>query len=307
MRNAFVEALVERAATDPSVVLLTGDLGFTVVEPFADRFPDRFFNAGVAEQNMLGLATGLAMRGFRPFVYSIATFASMRPYEFIRNGPVLHDLPVRIVGVGGGVDYGTNGATHHALEDIALMRAQPGLTVVAPADRDQARSATRALFEVPGPVYLRLGKGGDSVPGLDGRFDLGRIETIGDGDDVAILTYGSGADRAVSAARLLEDQGVGATVAVVACLAPPPVDSLVDLLERVDLAVTLESHYVTGGLGSLVCEVIAGRGLDCPVERCGIERVPRAPGGDSPWLAERYGLTERHVADRALQALGTRS
>ena len=127
MRRAFVDALVRLADDDPRVVLLTGDLGFFAIEPFIERFPDRFFNAGVAEQNMVGMATGLAEAGFVPFVYSIATFAALRPYEFIRNGPVLHRLPVRIVGIGAGVDYGHNGITHYAVEDVAVLRPLPGL------------------------------------------------------------------------------------------------------------------------------------------------------------------------------------
>ena len=141
MRATFIRTLVELAEEDKRIVLLTGDLGFTVVEPFAERFPDRFFNVGVAEQNMIGVATGLAEAGFVPFAYSIATFATLRSYEFVRNGPVLHRLPVRIVGVGGGLEYGMNGLTHYALEDIAVMRTQPGMTVLAPADFQQARTA----------------------------------------------------------------------------------------------------------------------------------------------------------------------
>src|SRR3954454_19018313 len=144
MRATFVRTLCELADRDPRVVFMTGDLGYTVVEPFAERHPDRFFNVGVAEQNMVGLATGLAEAGFIPFVYSIATFATLRPYEFIRNGPVKHRLPVRIAGVGGGFDYGPDGTSHHALEDIAITRALPGLTVISPADFEQARSALRA-------------------------------------------------------------------------------------------------------------------------------------------------------------------
>src|SRR5437016_102519 len=158
LRRTFVNALAELAEHDTRIVLLTGDLGFTVVEPFAERFPERFFNVGVAEQNMVGLATGLAEAGFVPYTYSIATFASMRPYEFIRNGPVHQRLPVRIVGVGGGLEYGVNGISHFALEDLALMRVQPGMTVVAPADVEQARSALVALADLEGPIYFRLGK-----------------------------------------------------------------------------------------------------------------------------------------------------
>ena len=133
MRGTFIRTLVDLAAEDTRIVLLVGDLGYTVVEPFAESFPDRFFNVGVAEQNMVGVATGLAESGYIPFIYSIATFASMRAYEFIRNGPLVHNLPVRVIGVGGGFEYGSAGVTHHALEDIAVMRTLPGMQVIAPA------------------------------------------------------------------------------------------------------------------------------------------------------------------------------
>src|SRR5438093_8841337 len=143
MRRAFVNTLVELAERDPRILLLTGDLGYMALESFAERFPDRFVNVGVAEQNMVGLATGLAEAGLIPFVYSIATFASLRPYEFIRNGPILHQLPVRIVGVGGGFEYGHAGATHFALEDVGVMRVQPRIAAVAAADHEQLASALR--------------------------------------------------------------------------------------------------------------------------------------------------------------------
>lgn len=306
MRRAFVEALLELADGDESVVLLTGDLGYTVLEPFAERHPERFFNVGVAEQNMVGMATGLASFGFKPFVYSIATFASMRPYEFIRNGPVLHELPVRVVGVGDGFDYGSNGVTHYPLEDIGLMRLQPGLAVIAPADPAQTRAAVRALTDMPGPAYLKLGKAGDAVPGLEGRFRLGRAELIGEGDDLAILAYGAMASEAVQAARLLEGDGVGATVAVVASLAPAPLEDLAELLDRVPLATALEAHYVTGGVGSLACEIVAERGLACRVIRQGVTTVPRGETGSSGYLRVRHGLDPRSVADAALSALERR-
>lgn len=303
MRHAFVDSLVELAERDESVVLLTGDLGYSVLEPFAERHPERFFNVGVAEQNMIGLATGLASFGFKPFAYSIATFASMRAYEFVRNGPVLHELPVRVVGVGDGFDYGPNGATHFPLEDVALMRAQPRLAVVAPADAAQARSAVLALAALPGPVYLKLGKGGRAVPGLDGRFGLGRAELIGEGEDVALLAYGSMVAEAVDAAALLEVEGVRATVGVIASLAPPPVGDLVELLDRVPLAIALEAHYVTGGLGSLVSEVVAERGLGCRVVRQGVTALPSGDTGSPAYLNARHDLTARSVLRSAMAVL----
>lgn len=303
MRNAFLDELLAVAEADPRVVLITGDLGFMVLEPFAERFPDRFYNAGVAEQNMVGLATGLAEAGLRPYVYSIATFATLRPYEFIRNGPALHDLPVRIVGVGGGFDYAHNGVTHHALEDIAVMRAQPRMTIVAPADPDQARSALRAGHALDGPVYFRLGKGGAALPGLDGRFELGRLQTLSSGDDLALIAAGAIASETVRAAALLSGEyGIDASVSVCASLAPAPVDDLVALLERVPIAVTHEAAYVNGGLGSLVSEVVAEHGLATRVVRCAVRQMPAGATGSQAWLQARYAIDADSVARAATAA-----
>src|SRR5882724_11531146 len=167
MRGAFIRTLAEIAEHDSRVLLLTGDLGFMALEPFADRFPDRFFNVGVAEQNLVGIATGLAEAGFIPFVYSIVTFASLRPFEFIRNGPVLHHLPVRVVGMGMGFGYGPSGATHYALEDVAALGTLLGLTIVIPASPGQAVTAIRDTQTLDGPVYYSLGKDDRiTVPGL---------------------------------------------------------------------------------------------------------------------------------------------
>ena len=303
MRREFVDSLVAAAVDDERIVLLTADLGFNALEPFAERFPSRFFNVGVAEQNMVGLATGLAEAGFVPFAYSIATFATMRPYEFVRNGPVLHELPVRIVGMGGGLDYGHNGITHYAVEDLALMRAQPGLTAVAPADGDQARAAVGALGDVARPAYLRLERTGHAVPGLDGRFALGRAELIGGGADLLVVAIGSVAHEAVEAAERLAADGVEATVAVVSSFSPSPVDDLAELLARVPVAITAEAHYVDGGLGSLVAEIVAERGLDCRVVRRGVVHTPRGETGGRDYLFSLHGLTGAQIAATAVETL----
>lgn len=304
MRNAFLDELLILAGEDQRVVLLTGDLGFMVLEPFAERFPERFYNIGVAEQNMIGIATGLAEAGFRPFAYSIATFASLRPYEFIRNGPALHGLPVRIVGVGGGFDYAHNGVTHHALEDLAVMRAQPRMTVIAAADPDQARAGLRATEGVDGPVYLRIGKGGTTLPGLDGRFELGRLATISAGEDVALIATGPIAAETVRAATLLaSEHGVRASVSICASLAPPPTEDLVALLDQVPVAVTHEAAYVNGGLGSLVSEVVAEHGLATRVARCAVREMPSGATGSQRWLEDRYGISAEAVAAIAMTAL----
>jgi transketolase len=292
MRAAFVKTLTELAGGDPRILLLTGDLGYMALEPFADRFPERFFNAGVAEQNMVGLATGLAESGFIPFVYSIATFATLRAYEFIRNGPIQHRLPVRIVGVGGGFEYGANGLSHYGLEDVGLMRLQPGVTVVAPADHQQAGAALQATWNLPGLVYYRLGKDDQTVvPGLDGRFETGKIQRLGEGRALALLSLGSVAGEAAAAAQALTAQGIPCTLLIVACLNASLEDELAGVLAEFPAALTVEAHYRAGGLGSLVAEVIAERGLNCRLARCGVRSVPDGVSGSQRFLHHAHGLS----------------
>src|ERR1039458_6013339 len=197
MRKAFIDALTDLASADDRIILLTGDLGYMVMEPFRARFPDRFINVGVAEQNMIGLATGLAEAGLRPYTYSIATFASLRPFEFIRNGPVLHHLPVRMVGMGMGFEYGHGGPSHYALEDIGALRTLPGVPIVIPADSPQTTTALAKTRHLSGPVYYSLGKEDRTrLPGLEGRFELGRVQLVRRGFDIAIVTMGSIAQEA---------------------------------------------------------------------------------------------------------------
>lgn len=305
MRAAFVAALIEAASADDRVLLLTGDLGYTVIEPFVERFPRRFLNVGVAEQDLVGLATGLSEAGFLPFVYSIATFMSLRPYEFIRNGPVQHRLPVRIVAVGGGFEYGTAGHSHHALEDLGLMRMQPGLTVVAPADHRQAATAIRATWDRPGPVYYRLGKDDRTeVAALEGRFTLGSAELLADGPDLLLIGLGSIVSEMVAAAEILARRAVRCTVLVVSSFNPAPIDDVAAQLARHSVALTVEEHSVVGGLGSFVGEIIAERAFACRLVRCGVSALPDGRSGGTAWLRERHGLTRDRLATRAVAALG---
>ncbi|MBE2317430.1 1-deoxy-D-xylulose-5-phosphate synthase [Solirubrobacter sp. CPCC 204708] len=303
MRPQFAQGILQLAERDDRVALLTGDLGFTVLEPFAERFPDRFFNVGVAEQNMIGVATGLAEAGMVPFAYSIATFASLRPYEFIRNGPALHQLPVRIVGVGGGLDYGHNGVSHYALEDVGVMRLQPGVTIVVPADPAQAAAALEATADLDRPVYFRVGKEAQGIPGLEGRFELGRAALIGSGRDVALIALGPMARQATEAADRLNEADIGATVAVISSLNPSPEEDLAELLADIRLAVTIESHYVNGGIGTFTAEVIAEHGLDSRLIRCGVRDMPRGVTGTVGYLNEEHGLSAERIAETVQIAL----
>lgn len=304
MRQAFAQAIMELAAADPRVVLLTADLGFGVLEKFAAAYPDRFFNVGVAEANMIGLATGLAEAGYIPFAYSIATFATLRPYDQFRNGPVAHQLPVRLVGIGGGFEYGHNGLTHLGLEDLALMRVQPGLTTIAPADPAQAGTALKATYDLPGPIYYRIGKNDAlHLPELEGRFRLGRVEVVGEAGEVLLLATGAIAVEAMAAVKLLRQAGIRAGLAVVSSLRPEPTADLRELLARCTLAVSVEAHYASGGLGSLVAEIIAGSGMACRLLRCGVQTMPVGASGSEAYMNHLHGLSSATLAERTLAAL----
>jgi transketolase len=271
------------------------------LEPFADKFPKRFFNVGVAEQNMIGAATGLAEAGFIPFAYSIVPFAVLRTYEFLRNGPIAHQLPVRIVGMGSGLDYSYDGITHYGHDDVGALRVQPGMTIIAPADCEQARFAFLKTCRLPGPIYYRLSKGNQAIiPDLNGYFELGRAKCIGNGQDVMIIAMGSIAGEAYRAMTDLANHGINATMMVVASVNPPPTDDLREALSHFGLAVTVEAHSITGGLGSMVSEVIAEYGLRCLLVRCGIAQQMDGIVGSQQYLYDKYGFSSKMIISRIL-------
>jgi transketolase len=308
LRKAFIDALSDLAAADERVLLLTGDLGYMVMEPFRARFPLRFINVGVAEQNMIGLATGLAEAGFRPYTYSIATFASLRPFEFIRNGPVLHHLPVRMVGMGMGFEYGHGGPSHYALEDIGALRTFPGLTVVIPADSAQTTTALHKTSDLAGPVYYSLGKDDRTfVPGLDGRFELARVQVVTAGDDIAIVTMGSVAPEAVAAAVQLASQGIHATVMIVSSFNPDPEDHLMELLSRFRHVISVEAQTISGGLASCVAMQIATHGLPCRLHPLAVRDSPDGTTGSPADRWRKYSIDRASVVNAALAALGVQS
>jgi transketolase len=308
MRKGFIAALTELASRDKRIMLLTGDLGFMLMDPFAGEFPERFVNVGVAEQNMVGIATGLAEAGMIPFVYSITPFAVLRPYEFIRNGPIYHRLPVRIVGAGGGFDYAHEGISHYAIEDVGVLRLQPGMTVLAPADYMQAKAALLRTWDLPGPIYYRLGKDERAtIPRLEGGFELGRLQVLDAGRDLLIIAMGSVAIEAAKAVATLASQGISPGFAVLASVNPPPIEDLKDILSHYGVVLTVETHYVDGGIGSLVSEVIAETGLRCRLVRCGVRSTPDGTMGSHEYLLHIHGLSAERLADAAVLALRGRS
>jgi transketolase len=221
----------------------------------------------------------------------------MRCYEQIRNGPVLHRLPVRIIGVGGGYAYGHAGPTHHALEDLTIMRTQPGLTVIAPADPAQTRAAIRATAAIQGPVYVRVGKGQNAaLPSLGGRFALDRPELIRGGHDLLYLVTGAIASEVVKAAELLLHENIAAAVAVQAHLPCAPSEALKDLIAPFPAVITVEEGFTAGGLGSLVAETIACHRLRCQLHMKGIQETFRAVGGSAAYLQAAAGLSAESLA-----------
>lgn len=304
MRTAFLQTLLELAREDERIVLLTGDLGFSVMEPFQQELPRQFVNAGVAEQNMTGLAAGLALSGKIAFTYSIANFPTLRCLEHVRNDVCYHDANVKIVAVGGGFAYGALGASHHATEELGVMRMMPGMTVVAPADPVEARAATRALVAHPGPCYIRLGKAGEpEVHAGPIDFRLGRAIPLRDGRDVTLISTGSMLKVAMDVARRLDERGIGARVLSMHTLKPLDEEAVLAATRETGAIVTLEQHSVLGGLGSAVAEVLAeASGPRVPFRRIGLPSAFAPRVGSQAYLEEQNGLTEEPVL-RAVEQL----
>jgi transketolase len=299
MRKAFIDTLLELAEQDPRVFLLTADLGWSVLETFARRFPRRFLNVGVAEQNLIGVATGLARTGYQPFAYSIATFISMRCYEQFRDGPVLHRLPVRLIGMGGGFSYGHAGPTHFGMEDLALARLQPAVTALAPADSAQTRAVVKCLPALPGPAYLRVDKTEEpDIPGLAGRFAIDTPELVRPGRGLIFVTTGSIARAVLRAAELLERDGLAAAVCILAHLGFQAAPALIELLRPFAHAVAVEEAFTTGGLGSLVAETIAEHLPSLRLLRLGIAAPLDGITGSRDYLRQRHGLDAEGIATR---------
>ncbi|HEX7820349.1 MAG TPA: hypothetical protein VF463_07000 [Sphingobium sp.] len=257
MRDAFIDELATLAATHDTIALIVGDLGFNVIEPFADRFPDRFVNAGVAEQNMTGLAAGMASEGYHVFTYSIANFPTFRCAEQIRNDVDHHRLPVTVVAVGGGVAYGALGYSHHAVQDYALMRAMPNMTIAAPGDPLETRACLRWLVANPGPSYLRLGKAGEprfheTIPDVaPGRWVRVRDREANCDADSVLLSTGAALGAAIGRA---EGRAVWSLpLWSMAAKADQPAQ-----IARHGRVTTLEDHLVDGGFGSWLAESVAG-------------------------------------------------
>jgi transketolase len=297
MRTAFFNALLQLAERDERIHVVVGDLGFGVVEPFARRFPDRFLNAGVAEQNMTGVAAGLALCGKIVFTYSIGNFSTIRCLEQIRNDICYHKADVKIVSVGGGFSYGPLGMTHHAVEDLAIMRALPSMVVVAPGDPFEVEQATRALVARSGPAYLRLGRAGEpQLHGPGAVFELGRAIRMKEGRALTIISTGGMLETGIRAAELLGEAGIDTRVVSMHTLKPLDEAEILSAAEETGAIATLEEHSVIGGLGGAVAEVLAeASGPRGRLKRLGVPSTFASEIGSQDYLRATHGLSPEGV------------
>lgn len=304
-RNAYGEELVALAAQDKDLVVLDADLsGATMTKGFSKAYPERFFNMGIAECNMMGVAAGLATCGKKPFASTFAMFAAGRAYEQVRNSIAYPRLNVKVVGSHGGLSVGEDGATHQCCEDFALMRALPGMTVLCPCDGPEMRLATRALLGYNGPAYLRLGRMAvdsvtDETPGY--HFEIGKGAVLRDGTDVTIIACGLMVQEAMAAAQLLAAQHISARVIDMHTIKPLDEALVLKAAQETGAIVTSEEHSVIGGLGAAVCEYLAEH-CPTPVLRHGVDDTFGRSGAAKKVLAA-YGLTAEVLAQRAVAVL----
>lgn len=305
MRNAFVECLTELAAADPRIMLLTGDLGFGIFEEFSQRFPKQFLNVGVAEQNLTGVATGLALEGRIPFTYSLANFPTLRCLEQIRNDACYHDANVKIVGMGGGFSYGSLGMSHHATEDLSILRALPNMTIVAPGDDWEARKATSALVNTSGTCYLRIDK---TTAGLtnqsDEVFTLGKARKLRDGSDITLISIGGILKETLKAADLLGDVGINCRILSMHTLKPIDRDAILDAAKNTGGIVTVEEQTIQGGLGGAVAEIcLENNVIPSVFLRIGLKDCFSSIVGSQDYLRSQYKMDASQIVSTIKQLL----
>ncbi len=290
-RDAFGKVLVELGRADPRIVALTADLGSSVRTAwFAEEFPDRAFNFGIAEQDMMGAAAGLALAGKIPFVSTYAIFASLRAAEQARTDVAYGNLPVRICASHSGLTIGPGGPTHQSIEDVAIYRGMPNMTVIVPADGVGAAAATRAAIDLPGPVYMRLSRAKEpTVYRSEKGVRLGIANTVRQGTDLTIIACGPCVGRSLAAAGLLAEEGIQARVIDVHTIKPIDVQTVVGAADDTGRVLTVEEHSIIGGLGSAVAEALAEAGQGVRFRRLGIpDQFPTT--GPYEELVTYYGL-----------------
>ena len=294
MRQTCLNMVYELAKQDPRVVFVGSDLGSGTLKQFKAEMPERYYMEGVSEQNIIGIAAGLAMEGKVVYFNTIATFITRRCFEQVVIDLCLHNVPVRLIGSGGGMVYAPLGPTHLAIEDIAIFRALPNMTIVAPADANEMRRLMPPTVDYPGPMYIRLGKGGDPIVTPDDQqFVIGKAYVVREGKDAVIVTTGITLKASLDAATALAQQGIHAAVLHVPTLKPLDAGTILSCAARMPVVVTIEEHTLPGGLGSAVAELIAEANFPTAkrFQRIGIPDVFPDQYGSQASLMNRYAIT----------------
>lgn len=304
MRTTFIKTVEELAAKDRRIFFITADLGFGVIENFQKRFPKQFLNVGVAEQDMIGIAAGLALSGKIVFVYSIGNFPTLRALEHVRNDICYNNANVKIVCVGGGFSYGALGATHHATEDLAILRTFPRMIVVAPGDPVEVKLATKAIAKINHPCYLRLNRSGEPpIHSSRPKFQLGKAILVKKGSDITLISTGALLANAVEASKILEENKIHVRLLQMHTLKPLDKDAIRRAAKETKCILTIEEHTVIGGLGGAVAEVLAESGANIRFARIGIPDTFSTYIGDQEFLRKQYGLSPANIAKKAIALL----
>lgn len=305
MRDTFVKTLINLAKVDRNIELVTGDLGFGVLKPFWEQCPNQFTNAGIAEQNMTSMAAGMALEGKNVFTYSIGNFPTLRCLEQIRNDCAYHNANVKIVCIGGGFVYGSLGMSHHATEDLSIMRALPNVVVMAPADLVEAEECTKALAQYKGTAYLRLGRGGEKrIHEKIETFQIGKSIKVYDGERIAILSTGAIFDEVNDAYKVLKTKGMNPAVYTFPTIKPIDKKTIEWLAERYELIVTCEEHSIVGGFGSAVAEILAEqRERKSSLLRIGINDEYSIRVGSQKYLRQQYAIDSNNIANKIINQI----
>lgn len=303
-RDAYGKALVELGGINDKIVVLDADLAAaTKTGMFKKAYPDRFFDSGIAESNMMGVAAGLATTGYTVFASTFAMFAAGRAYEQVRNSIAYPHLNVKIGATHAGISVGEDGASHQCCEDIALMRVIPGMVIINPADDIEARAAVFAAAEYEGPVYMRFGR--LAVPRIfdeSYKFELGKAVTLREGSDVTIIATGLMVNEAIEAAKVLADEGISAEVINIHTIKPLDKEAIIRSAAKTGAVVTAEEHSIIGGLGGAVAEALCESGKPVPVVRLGVNDV-FGRSGPAVELLHIYGLDAQNIVAKAKQAI----
>jgi len=304
MRNAFADELTAMAGSDERVVLLSGDIGNRLFDKFKSVDEKRFYNCGIAEANMMGVAAGMALSGLRPFVYTITPFTTTRCFEQVRVDVCYHNVPVVIVGTGSGLSYAELGPTHHSLEDLAIMRTLPGMQVFAPCDTTELRLIMREVLQTDQPAYIRIGKKGEPDIHNDlQEIKIGEAIVVRPGSDVALLSVGSMISEALKAADILAKEGISAEVVSFHTVKPLDKNYLSQISKRFSIIATVEEHGQIGGFGSSVADWLVQTGITTPLLIFGTDDAFMHEVGHQAYAREKFGLTATNITARVLSRI----